>query len=189
MMSLWNHYSNYTESLYAELNNAPDRVGPPLPRCPDDIHVFSTNWITRGWFDWENEGYPFWGNLHHTRTWWEYRHLDNILFVNFADLLRNLQGEIRRIADYLDIRLDAAAVARIAERVSLEAMREEAVQQDPGMMESFREGARTFYFKGVNGRWKDVLSPDELALYDAAMARNLSDEAAAWLLEGRGAMG
>jgi hypothetical protein len=33
-------------------------VGPPQPFCPDDIREFWQLWITRGWFEWENEGYP-----------------------------------------------------------------------------------------------------------------------------------
>src|ERR1700709_2261630 len=51
-MSLWNHYSNYTEEQYDNVNNTPNRVGDPFPRCPDDIRVFWKDWITRGWFGW-----------------------------------------------------------------------------------------------------------------------------------------
>jgi aryl sulfotransferase len=57
-MSLWNHYSGYTDAAYDEINNRPGRVGPPQPFCPDDIREFWQLWITRGWFEWENEGYP-----------------------------------------------------------------------------------------------------------------------------------
>ena len=32
-------------------------------------------------------------------------------------------------------------------------------------------GANTFFFKGTNGRWKDVLSVEELALYDEKAAQ------------------
>src|SRR5919202_563978 len=37
-LSLWNHYSNYTEFAYEHWNHTPGRVGPPLPPCPSDIH-------------------------------------------------------------------------------------------------------------------------------------------------------
>jgi hypothetical protein len=55
--------------------------------CPLDIHDFWAMWISRGWFGWEQQGYPFWGNLHRTQSWWNYRHWDNILFLHFADML------------------------------------------------------------------------------------------------------
>ena len=41
--------------------------------------------------------------MHHIQSWWNYRHLPNILFVHYNDLKENLTGEIRRIADFLAI--------------------------------------------------------------------------------------
>ena len=102
-MSLWNHYANYNDDFHKEINEAPDLVGKPCPRCPEDIHVFWQSWISQGWFDWEQEGYPYWGNMHHTQTWWNYRHLDNIQFFHYADMLADPKGEIKRIANFLDI--------------------------------------------------------------------------------------
>ena len=104
-MSLWNHYSNQIPEFYERMNNTPGRVGDPFPVCPEDIREFWQGWITRGWFEWESEGYPYWANMRHVQTWWKYRHLPNILFVHYNDLLQNLEGEIRRIADYLNIAL------------------------------------------------------------------------------------
>jgi hypothetical protein len=92
-MSLWNHYRNYTEKFVADLNAG--QVGAAFPVCPDDIHLVWRRWISQGWFDWESEGYPFWSNLHHTRTWWAYRQLPNILFVHFNDL-QGVRGGRRR---------------------------------------------------------------------------------------------
>src|SRR5262249_800422 len=73
-MSFLNFYGDFTEKGLADLNEAPGRVGPPLPPSPEDIHELWRAWITRGWFEWEHEGYPFWGNMHHTQSWWNYRH-------------------------------------------------------------------------------------------------------------------
>jgi aryl sulfotransferase len=183
-MSYWNHYSSYTDAFYRKLNDeVPDRVGAPLPRCPQNIHECWHNWITRGWFAWESEGYPFWGNLHHTQSWWNYRHLDNLLFVHYADLLTDLAGEIKRIADFLDITTSNATVATVVERVSLTAMRRKA--EESGAYTGFKGGPSTFFYKGTNGRWKDVLSAGELELYHAAVARELTPNCAVWLEVGR----
>lgn len=186
-MSMWNHYSHYTDLQYENVNDTPGRVGPLFPRCPDDIHVFWRNWITRGWFGWESEGYPFWGNLHHTATWWDYRHLDNILFVHFADMLANLMGEIRRMADFLDISVTDEQLAMIGQKVTLAEMRDEAERTDSGLVLSFKGGAKTFYFKGINGRWKEVLSAEEEELYHRKAAEVLAHEGREWLENGRAA--
>jgi len=49
----------------------------------------------------------------------------------------------------------------------------------------WKGGAQTFLHAGTNGRWRDVLSDQELALYDAACERTLSTECRQWLERGR----
>jgi aryl sulfotransferase len=50
--------------------------------------------------------------------------------------------------------------------------------------QSFKGGGQTFIFKGTNGRWKDVLSAEELSLYEDAKRRTLPPDCAAWLESG-----
>ena len=57
-MSLWNHYSNHAPGFFDMLNTVPNRIGDPFPACPDDIRELWRQWITRGWFSWESDGYP-----------------------------------------------------------------------------------------------------------------------------------
>jgi aryl sulfotransferase len=47
----------------------------------------------------------------------------------------------------------------------------------------WKEGNQTFFHKGTNGRWRDILSADELRLYDKAMG-NLPPDCAGWLEHG-----
>ncbi|MFZ4657731.1 MAG: sulfotransferase domain-containing protein [Caldilineaceae bacterium] len=184
-MSLWNQHANYVPDFLAFLNGLPDRVGDPMPAAPDNIHEFWHDWITRGWFPWESEGYPYWGNLHHTRTWWEYHHLPNICFVHYNDLLADLAGEIQHVADFLKISLAEEQRQAIAKAVTFDAMRERALKDDHGKPSVFTEGAKTFFFKGTNDRWKDVLSAEELALYEEKAAQVLTPDCQAWLEQGR----
>ncbi|MCB0109619.1 MAG: sulfotransferase domain-containing protein [Caldilineaceae bacterium] len=187
-MSLWNHYAEFTEGVFAGTNSLPERIGDPMPHPPSDIHAFWQDWISRGWFAWECEGYPFWGNLHHTQTWWQYRHLPNILFVHYNDLKADLAGEIRRIADFLAIPLTDDALPAILPAVTLDAMRNREGRLNEGMAMSWKEGAKTFFFKGTNGRWQDVLSAEELQLYDEKAAQVLTPDCRAWLERGRVAL-
>ena len=188
-MSLWNHYAGHTEAVFEHTNNVPDRVGDPFPVPPQDIHTFWQDWIARGWFAWESEGYPFWGNLHHTKTWWAHRHLPNILFVHYNDLKADLAGEVRRVADFLTIPLTDDVLSPIMEAITLEAMRDREGRLDEGMKMSWQEGAKTFFFKGTNGRWQNVLSAEELRLYDETVDRVLSPACREWLEQGRMVLG
>lgn len=47
-----------------------------------------------------------------------------------------------------------------------------------------RGGSGSFFHQGTNGRWRDLLSADELRLYDAAAARELTPECRRWLEQG-----
>jgi aryl sulfotransferase len=135
--------------------------------------------MTRGTFEWEREGYPWWGNLHHVQSWWDWRHLDNVLFVHFSDLLGDLEHQVRRIAAFLDIEIHEAGLPAMLEALSLTSMRAEAIQRhgDP-------ERAARFFFKGTNGRWRDELTPEEVALYEETASAVLAPECRAWLEHG-----
>lgn len=184
-MSLWNHYSNYTTTMYQLLNETPGRVGPPLPPCPETINEFWRDLMTRGWFDWENEGYPFWSIVRYIQTWWDFRYLDNILFVHFKDLLQDLEEEIQRIANYLNIKVAKDLLPQIANAVTFKTVKQNAEHYEPGLEEKFNGGSQTFIYKGTNGRWRDVLTDDDLKLYEATLARELSPDCARWLESGR----
>lgn len=180
-MSLWDHYSNYTPTMYRAKNNWPERVGPPMPPCPADFGEFWRDWIGRGWFEWEREGYPFWSNLRHVQTWWDFRHLPNILFVHYNDLLANLEGEIARIAGFLEIELAHGMAQSIAELVNFKAMRADADRIIPKRGALFERGSSSFISKGTNERWRGLLSGEDLERFSEVVARELSPDCAAWL--------
>ncbi len=184
-MSLVNHYGMHTPEAFAIMNSTPGRVGDPFPPYDGDIHKLWHNWITRGWFDWESDGYPYWSHLHHAKTWWEFRHLPNIRFIHYADLRRDLEGEMRALAKYLAIEVPEARWPHVVDACRFETVKanpEKVVGTESGLF--WRGGADTFIHKGTNGRWKDILSDDELALYHDAMRTRLPPDCAHWLENG-----
>jgi aryl sulfotransferase len=189
-MSFWNHYSQYTDAQVAALA-APGGGVAPMPRCPDDIHALWPRWIGEGWFPWQSEGWPHSGNLAHTASWWRFRHLPNIRLVHYADLLADLPGEIAGIARFLGIALTPDRLAAVAAAVRFDALRRDAAAAGPMPAERaaavWHGGLDTFFFRGTNGRWRDVLGADELALCDAALARCLTPACAAYVTGGRAA--
>ena len=183
-MSLANHYGAYTDLAYQLLNGGEDFVGEPIPKCPDDIHELFDGWIRRAWFPWEFDGWPFWSHFYQVQSFWNFRQLPNIYLLHYADLKADLEGEMRRLAQYLGIDVAETTWPSLVEAAGFEAMKAAAIAQDsgPGIFEG---GAARFFFKGTNGRWRDVLTEQELVDYDAAVARALTPECAAWLENGR----
>jgi len=152
--------------------------------CPENVHQLWRDWTTRGWFEWETGGYPWWSNLHNVQSWWDFRHLPNILFVHYADLLADLEGEIRRVAHFLEIEVPDRSWPAIVQNSTFTEMRAFEEKNEEPLRLAFKDGARTFFHKGSNGRWREILSPEELGLYDAAARRELTLECRRWLENG-----
>lgn len=184
-MSLWNHYSRHTDEAFTAFNTLAGRMGDELPRCEVDIHEFWKNWISRGWVEGETDGYPYWSHFSNVQSWWEVRERPNVLLAHFADMLADPEREIRRIAEFLEIEVPDAAWPGIVNRVSFSEMRKDGEQYVPRGGEMWKGGADTFMNKGTNGRWRDVLSEQELALYDIACERTLTPDCRTWLENGR----
>jgi aryl sulfotransferase len=186
-MSLFNHYSNYTDMMYGLLND-PDRPGPELPRCPATPRELWPRWVGEGWFEWESDGWPYWSHHHHLSTWWAARDLPNVLLIHFGDLKADPETEMRRIATFCDIDVSEDSWPAILATVGLEAMREEARGTDDPMSMAWKGGANTFFYRGDSGRWREVLTPDDLALYEVS-ASALDPALRKWLEGGRHAVG
>lgn len=178
--SLYNHHVNANQSWYAALNDTPGRVGPPIERPPADIRQYWQDWMS-------NDGHPFWPFWENIRTWWQIRDLPNILFVHFNDLKRDMPGEMRRIARFLDISIDEAQWADILEYCSFDWMKKNAAKSVPLGGAFWDGGAEVFINKGVNGRWVDTLTADESAEYEARAVSVLGPECARWLTSGQSA--
>ncbi len=57
-------------------------------------------------------------------------------------------------------------------------------QSDPRVRLFLEGGAKTFFNQGTNGRWREILSAEELALYDGAAKRELTADCRRWLEDG-----
>lgn len=183
-MSLWNHYTCMKDEMFMLMNMLPGRVGDELPRPPDDIHVFWRNWSTRGAFEWESDGWPYWSHLSNVQSWWNFRHLPNIKLFHYSDMLENTEREVRRMAAFLEIEVPEHAWSDIVKAVSFAEMKRQGELYAPGGGQFWKGGAKTFLHKGTNGRWREVLTAEELMLYDAACERALSSECRRWLENG-----
>lgn len=191
-MSFWNHYSHERPESIAEQNTIPGRVGPPLPDCPPTLQDLWRRWINEGWFEWEEEGWPYSANMGTYQTWWPYRHLENIQLFHFNDLLSDLPGQIAKVARFLDIATNEKLISEIAAAVSFEATKKNAGKMgfatEEVMNQMFDGGADRFFYKGTNGRWRGVLTEEELAMYEYRRDRVLTPDCARWLEQGAAAL-
>jgi hypothetical protein len=58
-----------------------------------------------------------------TAGYWAQRHRPNVLIVSFKSMKSDLEGAVRRVADFLDIRASEDVIARVCERSSFDYMK------------------------------------------------------------------
>lgn len=175
--SLYNHHANANEGWYEALNDTPGRVGPPIEKPPESILEYFRTWL-------EEDGYPFWSFWENVKSWWAVRQLPNVKMVHFADLKENMPAQIRQIAEFLDIPIDEKQWTKILEHCSFDYMKQHASKSVPLGGKFWEGGAQTFIYKGINGRWKDVLSAEDVVKYEETALRTLGEDCATWLANG-----
>jgi aryl sulfotransferase len=175
--SLHNHHLNGSPAMYDALNNTPGLVGPPLEPPTTDIRQYFRDWL-------ERDGYPYWSFWENVRTWWEIRHLPNLLMVHFEPLRKNMPQEMRRIAAFLEIPIDESKWDTIVEHCTFDWMKAHGDNSVPMRGVMWVGGSKTFINKGTNGRWRDTLTPQDCAEYEAKAIEELGPECARWLATG-----
>ncbi len=173
-MSLCNHLERF--KMLGPLNEkaAADGV-PPMPEWDGDVHAFFARWLEER------------GHFEHLVSFWARRSDPRLYLLHFNDLKSDLAGEMRRLAEWLGISVPDAKWPEVVARCTFENMRERGSEIGPFDV-AFEGGAKGFIFKGTNGRWKDVLTRDELAAYTSRVTELAPPDAAAWIERGRAAL-
>jgi aryl sulfotransferase len=118
------------------------------------------------------------------KSWWEIQHLPSVL-LHYAELKQDMPGQIQRIADVLEIPIAPSRWSDILTHCSFDDMKQHAEQSVPLGSAFWEGGAKTFVHKGVNGRWKDLLSSEDIAHYEAVALEYLGQDCAQWLATGQ----
>lgn len=178
--SLHNHHQKGNDAWYGLLNDTPGLVGPKLPRFVEgtEPHAYYTAWF-------ENDGQPFWPCWENVRGWWRVRKLPNVLMIHFADMKTDLEGEMRRIARFLNAPHAEQSWPALVEYCTFDWMKRHGERVVPIGGILWEGGSDSFLHKGVNRQWADTLSEEEIARYEARAIEELGEECAAWLANGR----
>ncbi len=172
-MSFVNHIASMRPEKIGELIESALAEGiafEPLPPS-DDIHAFFAGWLADGRL------FSF------LDSYWQLRHEPNVLFVHYDDLKANLESEVRRIAAFLDIPVEHRHLPGILERCSFDWMKKNS-ERIGDFGDLFTGGGESFFFKGTNGRWQGVLTPQELEQYDKRSRQMMPPDLKEWLDRG-----
>ena len=187
-LSMYNHFSGYSEAhvaLFDAIGRDDPVVGGPYQKPPPDPAQFFRLWVatkvTPGLVN--GPPNPFFFDIE--AGYWAERKRPNMLLVHYSDLSADLEGEMRRIAGFLGISIEEHLWPTLAQAARFEAMQSAGDDLMPFTKAMFTDGSRRFFNKGVNGRWREALTEDDLVLYEARVRETLTPGLASWLEGGR----
>ena len=119
--------------------------------------------------------------MHHLATVWEVREEPNVVLVHYADLQRDLEGEMCRLARRLDIDIDEDRVVSLAAAAAFDTMRERADELAPNASERILQNNRAFFRSGRSGQWRELLDDDGCRRYAARVEQLAPPDLIEWV--------
>lgn len=187
-MSFHNHSLGFRPEMrqrIADVARQDAKLRPRDMETPEDPRQFYLNWIAAAEADViEGSGIdlPF---FEFENTYWRERRRPNVLLVHYNDLKADLAGEMTRIAGFLEIDVPRPVLPDLVMAATFERMKKDGDALMPTAQMAFDRGADRFLNKGTNNRWKDVLTRDDVARYEALAARKWSQATLSWVRNGR----
>ncbi len=121
------------------------------------------------------------GVLHHVTDAWErQRQQQNVVLVHYSDLLADLEGEMRKLADRLRFDVPSGRWAGLVDAATFAAMRDRATTLVPDGGGVLKD-VNAFFRQGTSGGWRALMSDDQVRHYDERVAELAPPDVVAWL--------
>ncbi len=188
-VSLYHHANNIDRVRLRELTGAPEPTEPPKPRKP--LHEWLMSYVTGQTPPWDFDGDPredldsLPGLMWHLSDAWARRDEPNVLLVHYDELSADLEGQMRRIADFLAITVPEELWPELVAAATFESMKRHAVDRIPGaggVLKSYH----AFFRRGRSGEGREILSDEEIARYLERAATLAPADLLAWLHDPQG---
>ncbi|WP_157252665.1 sulfotransferase domain-containing protein [Nonomuraea typhae] len=160
-------------SLYHHMDNlARKRLKLPA------LRAWLVSWIDEQVADPAGQPESLQGVLSHLTQAWLRREEPPVVLVHYADLSADLEGQMRRLADKLGIRIPEGWWPELVRKSTFTSMREDADRLAPRV--SFKDRA-AFFRTGRSGAGRESLTEEEWARYHARAAALAPADLLTWL--------
>jgi hypothetical protein len=123
--------------------------------------------------------------VHHLTTFWDRLAEPNVVLFHYADLSSDLESQMRRVAEVLEIHVDPHLWPELVAAATFEQMSGRAEQLAPQVsIEGFWNETGRFFNSGSSGQWKHIFAEGDQARYEARLSQLASPELSGWLHRG-----
>jgi aryl sulfotransferase len=176
-VSLYYQGDNIDRDRMRALTGHAPAVSSTVPR--PELHEWLINWI-RADRDPREAMDSLQGVMWHLADAWARRDRPNVVLVRYADLLADLEGQMRRLATRLGIAVAEDQWPSLVEAATFDRMRERSSQLVPDTHGVLKDSA-AFFRRGSSGGGREALSVEELTDYEGRVARLAPHDLISWL--------
>ncbi len=105
----------------------------------------------------------------------------NFLRLHYADMKRNLAGQMSRVAAHIGISHSKTTMQQLAKAATFENMKANSSRFTLAAGQEFWHSDRDFFDSATSNKWEGVLTEDDLSNYEEAISEYLSPEQRSWL--------
>ena len=176
-VSLYHQGDNIDRARLRQLTGQPEPKGSPGPR--KQLHEWLLGWIEQD-VDPREELDSLPGIMLHLSGAWARRSEQNVELIHYADLSRDLEGEMKRLADLLELTVQPEMWPRLVKAASFDQMRSRAEDFAPDPSGVLKDKG-AFFRRGVSGAGRELLAPGEIDRYHARAAELAPADLLEWL--------
>jgi aryl sulfotransferase len=176
-VSLYHQSNNLNRVRVRELTGQPEPPTPPAAR--PQLREWLLGWIDRDVRP-EDQLDSLPGVLWHLSDAWARQGEGNVVLVHYDDLLADLDGQMRRLAELLDITVPEDAWPDLVSAATFASMRADAQRIAPDPMGILKDNA-AFFRRGTSGGGVELLTTEEVEHYRARAAQLASPDLLTWL--------
>lgn len=173
--AIWSRYAQYVLGVRA--GRAQNGLSFDYEPPPEEARQYFLNWL-------ENDGAPWLPYFSHVASWWKFRDLPNVKLVHFNALKADLESQMREIAAFLEIPIDESFWADNLQRCQFDYMKTNSAKILAAQERAIPGASKYFINEGSNGRWRDILRPEDNARYERFVLEALGATGARWLAHG-----
>lgn len=177
-VSLYHQSDNLDRERIRRLTGEPEPALASAPRRPA-VTDWLLSWIDRD-VDPRDELDSLPGVMWHLSDAWARRAAGNVLLIHYDDLVADLGGQMRFVADRLGIDVPERGWPRLVEAAGFDAMRERADRTAPDVRGVLKDSA-AFFRRGRSGAGGELLTDDQLDHYAARAAQLAPADLLTWL--------
>lgn len=152
------HYRNSTTEEFQALWGGRPHHFPSFDVCFDCYLYFKSYWTL-------------------INAWLPYRHAENVLFIHYTDLKQDLEGNLKRIASFLDVKIPSEQWPDIVEKCGFQWMKKNSSKFEPRVLNVPIINKGRMIRKGKIGDSVNWFTAKHEARWEAIHKQLLPDEA------------